>query len=81
MARELFFIKGHIFAAVQVDLSADGFRAGPPHELFKFLPVGIGRNSCDATPDASHFVCVTEADAPEPSPLTVVLNWSLSIEH
>jgi eukaryotic-like serine/threonine-protein kinase len=79
--RELFYIKGHVFTAVQVDLSGDGLKTGPPHELFNFLPIGIGRNSCDVAPDARHFVCVTESDTAEPSPLTVVLNWSLSIEH
>jgi eukaryotic-like serine/threonine-protein kinase len=77
--RELFYIKGHEFTAVQVDLSGDGFKAGAPRELFSFLPVGIGRNSCDVAPDASHFVCI--ANAAEPSPLTIVLNWSLSIER
>jgi hypothetical protein len=79
--RELFYIKGHEFVAVHLDLAGDGVKAGPPHALFNFLPVGVGRNSCDAAPDGRHFLCVTEAGAAEASALTVILNWSLSLEH
>jgi len=79
--RELFYITGHSFVSVQVDLSGDACKAGPPHELFTFLPVGIGRNGCDAAPDGRHFVCVTQPDTRESTPLIVVLNWSLPIER
>jgi eukaryotic-like serine/threonine-protein kinase len=79
--RELFYITGDSFVSAQVDLSGNACKVGPPHELFTFKPVRIGRNSCDAAPDGRHFLCVTEPDTREPAPLTVVLNWSLPIER
>jgi eukaryotic-like serine/threonine-protein kinase len=79
--RELFYITGHSFVSVQVDLSGDACKAGPPHELFTFLPAGIGRNACDAARDGRHFLCVTQPDTRESTPLIVVLNWSLPIER
>jgi Tol biopolymer transport system component len=79
--KELFYVSGHGFVAVQIDLSEDGFQTGEPRELFTFRPSGIGRNSCDPTPDARRFVCISESDTTDPSTLTVILNWSPSIEY
>lgn len=41
--------------------------------------VRVGRNSCDTSLDAQHFLCVTDAEGAETSALTVVLNWWLSL--
>jgi eukaryotic-like serine/threonine-protein kinase len=74
--KELFFLGGSKFKAVDVRASGASFEAGIPKDLFEVQLESINRrNRYVATPDGQRFLFVTTPKSLDTVPFVVVQNW------
>jgi hypothetical protein len=81
--KELYFVSGSKFKAVEVKASGANFEAGVPKDLFEVQldPTGTRRNRYVAAPDGQRFLFVTIPKHPDTAPFVVVLNWQSALKH
>lgn len=80
--KELYFISGSKFEAVEVKASGANFEAGIPKDLFEVqLDTTNRRNRYVATPDGQRFLFVTIPKRVDTVPFVVVQNWQSALKH
>jgi Tol biopolymer transport system component/predicted Ser/Thr protein kinase len=80
--RELYFIEGADFKAVEVKAAGSSFEAGIPKTLFAVQLDSINRRSrYVATPDGKRFLFVTTPRSIDTTPFIVVQNWQTLLKH
>ena len=79
---EMFFVRpeSEMLTAVEVDGSSDNFVVGGSEELFP-VPRPFGGLKYDAAADGQRFLVLTPSEAPDPAPLTVVVNWTAELQQ
>jgi hypothetical protein len=56
------------------------FQTGPPKPLFQ-ITSGIGVRDLDLHPDGRRIIMPTPVEGGSRSPITVVLNWQVTLER
>jgi len=80
--KELYFLSGAKFKAVDVRASGASFEAGIPKDLFEVQLDGTNRrNRYIATPDGQRFLFVTTPKSLDTVPFVVVQNWQTALKH
>lgn len=80
--KELYFVSGAKFEAVEVKASGANFEAGIPKDLFEVqLDATNRRNRYVATPDGQRFLFVTVPKRVDTVPFMVVQNWQSALKH
>jgi Tol biopolymer transport system component len=80
--KEIYFLSGSKFKAVDVKASASSFEAGIPKDLFDVPVDSINRrNHYAAMPDGQRFLFVTTPKSLDPVPFVVVQNWQSALKH
>jgi len=80
--KEIYFISGSKFKAVEVKASGSSFEASIPRDLFEVQLDSINRrNRYVATPDGQRFLFVTTPKSLDTTPFVVVQNWQTLLNH
>jgi Tol biopolymer transport system component len=80
--KEIYFIAGSEFKAVDVKAAGSSFEAGIPKSLFQVqLDSANRRNRYLATPDGQRFLLVTTPKSIDTTPFIVVENWQTALKH
>ncbi len=80
--KEMYYIEGADFKAVEVKASGSSFEAGLPKTLFSVqLDAVIRRNRYVAAPDGQRFLFVTAPRNPDTAPFVVVQNWQTLLKR
>jgi serine/threonine protein kinase/Tol biopolymer transport system component len=80
--KELYFVSGSKFEAVDVRASGSTFEAGIPKQLFEVQLDPINRrNRYVPTPDGQRFLFVTVPKSLDSLPFVVVQNWQSALKH
>ncbi len=80
--KEIYFISGSKFKAVEVKASGSSFEASIPRDLFEVQLDSINRrNRYVATPDGQRFLFVITPKSLDTTPFVVVQNWQTLLNH
>ena len=80
--RELYFLSGSKFKAVDIKTSGSTFEAGIPKDLFEVqLDRTNRRNRYVAAPDGQRFLFITVPKSLDTVPFVVVQNWQSAIKY
>jgi Tol biopolymer transport system component len=80
--KELYFVSGSKFKAVDIKASGSTFEAGIPKDLFEVqLDPTNRRNRYVPAPDGQRFLCVTVSKSIDTVPFVVVQNWQSALKH
>jgi Tol biopolymer transport system component/predicted Ser/Thr protein kinase len=80
--KELYFLSGAKFEAVDVRAAGSTFEAGIPKELFEVQLENLNRrNRYVATADGQRFLFVTTPQSLDTVPFMVVLNWQTALKR
>jgi serine/threonine protein kinase len=80
--KEIYFVSGSKFKAVEVKSSGGNFEAGIPKDLFDVqLDPTNRRNRYVAAPDGQRFLFVTVPQRLDTVPFVVVQNWQSALKH
>ena len=78
--KELIYLGANrVLTAVDV-VASPKFQTGPPKPLFQ-ITSGIGVRDLDLHPDGRRIIMPTPAEGDSRSPITVVLNWQVTLKH
>ncbi len=80
--KEIYFIEGSEFKAVEVKPAGSSFEAGIPKSLFPVRADSVNRrNRYVATPDGQRFLFVTTPRGLDTTPFIVVQNWQTALKR
>lgn len=80
--KEIYFIEGSEFKAVEVKAAGSSFEAGIPKSLFQVqLDRAVRRSRYVAAPDGQRFLFVTTPHGVDTTPFIVVQNWQTVLKR